>query len=88
VAAGLGVSLVPDSVRHMTVEGAVYRPRAREAAEVELAVARRREDDAPVVGRALEVVRGAPGRSSRTRPATGPDGSAQVHPHTGGRESR
>jgi DNA-binding transcriptional LysR family regulator len=61
VAAGLGVSLVPDSVRHMTVEGAVYRPLAREAAEVELAVAWRRDDDAPVVGRALEVVRRALG---------------------------
>jgi DNA-binding transcriptional LysR family regulator len=63
VAAGLGVSLVPDSVRHMTVEGAVYRPLAREAAEVELAVAWRRGDEAPVLGRALEVVRRALGRS-------------------------
>jgi DNA-binding transcriptional LysR family regulator len=61
VAAGLGVSLVPDSVRHMTVEGAVYRPLAREAAEVELAVAWRRDDDAPVLRRALEVVRAALG---------------------------
>ena len=59
VAAGLGVSLVPDSVRHMTVEGAVYRPLARAAAEVELAVAWRRDDEAPVLERALEVVRGA-----------------------------
>jgi DNA-binding transcriptional LysR family regulator len=64
VAAGLGVSLVPDSVRHMTVEGAVYRPLAREAAEVELAVAWRRDDDAPVVARALEVVRAALGRGA------------------------
>jgi DNA-binding transcriptional LysR family regulator len=63
VAAGLGVSLVPDSVRHMTVEGAVYRPLARAAAEVELAVAWRRDDDAPVVARALEVVRAALGRA-------------------------
>jgi DNA-binding transcriptional LysR family regulator len=28
VAAGLGVSLVPASVRHMTVQGAIYRPLA------------------------------------------------------------
>jgi DNA-binding transcriptional LysR family regulator len=61
VAAGLGVSLVPDSVRHMTVEGAVYRPLAREAAEVELAIAWRRDDDAPVLRRALAVVRGVLG---------------------------
>jgi DNA-binding transcriptional LysR family regulator len=67
VAAGLGVSLVPDSVRHMTVEGAVYRPLAREAAEVELAVAWRRDDDAPVLGRALEVVRSALGGTVEAR---------------------
>jgi DNA-binding transcriptional LysR family regulator len=57
VAAGLGVSLVPASVRHMTVHGAVYRPLAREAATVELAVAWRLQDASPVLERALEVVR-------------------------------
>jgi DNA-binding transcriptional LysR family regulator len=59
VAAGLGVSLVPESVRHMTVHGAVYRPLAQEAAGVELAVAWRRADASPVLERALEVVRRA-----------------------------
>ena len=58
VAAGLGVSLVPESVRHMTVRGAVYRPLAGDAATVELAVAWRRDDDTAVLARALEVVRG------------------------------
>jgi DNA-binding transcriptional LysR family regulator len=57
VAAGLGVSLVPESVRHMTVHGAVYRPLARETAGVELAVAWRRDDTTAVLRRALEVVR-------------------------------
>jgi DNA-binding transcriptional LysR family regulator len=57
VAAGLGVSLVPESVRHMTVHGAVYRPLARDAAAVELALAWRREDATPVLERALEIVR-------------------------------
>jgi DNA-binding transcriptional LysR family regulator len=57
VAAGLGVSLVPESVQHMTVHGAVYRPLAREAAAVELAVAWRRDDSTPVLQRALDVVR-------------------------------
>jgi len=57
VAAGLGVSLVPESVRHMTVHGAVYRPLSREAAAVELALAWRREDASTVLERALEVVR-------------------------------
>ena len=59
VAAGIGVSLVPDSVRHMTVHGAVYRPLGPGAAEVELAVAWRREDRTPVLERALGIVRAA-----------------------------
>ena len=62
VAAGLGVSLVPASVRNMTVEGAVYRPLLDDATRVELAVAWRRDDDRPVLSRALDVIRrGLPG---------------------------
>jgi DNA-binding transcriptional LysR family regulator len=57
VAAGLGVSLVPASVRHMTVHGAVYRPLAQDATRVELAAAWRRDDDRPVLRQALEVIR-------------------------------
>lgn len=57
VAAGLGVSLVPESVRHMTVEGAVYRPLAKAAPAVELAVAWRPDDATPMLARALDVVR-------------------------------
>lgn len=57
VAAGIGVSLVPESVRHMTVKGAIYRPLAREPAAVELALAWRRDDTTPVLERALEIVR-------------------------------
>jgi DNA-binding transcriptional LysR family regulator len=58
VAAGLGVSLVPASVGNMTVRGAIYRPLADDATRVELAVAWRRDDDRPVLARALEVIRG------------------------------
>jgi DNA-binding transcriptional LysR family regulator len=57
VAAGLGVSLVPESTRHMTVDGAVYRPLAGDTTTVELAVAWRRDDVTPVLERALEIVR-------------------------------
>ena len=57
VAAGLGVSLVPASVRNMTVQGAVYRPLAQDATRVELAAAWRRDDDRPVLARALEIIR-------------------------------
>jgi DNA-binding transcriptional LysR family regulator len=57
VAAGLGVSLVPASVRNMTVQGAIYRPLAQDATRVELAAAWRRDDDRPVLARALDVTR-------------------------------
>jgi DNA-binding transcriptional LysR family regulator len=57
VAAGLGVSLVPASVRNMTVQGAVYRTLVRDTTQVELAVAWRRGDDRPVLERALDVIR-------------------------------
>ena len=57
VAAGLGVSLVPASVCNMTVEGAVYRPLAQDATRVELAAAWRRDDERPVLARALDVIR-------------------------------
>ena len=58
VAAGLGVSLVPESVRHMNVDGAVYRPLAGDAAAVELALAWRRDDVTAVLERALAIIRG------------------------------
>jgi DNA-binding transcriptional LysR family regulator len=57
VAAGLGVSLVPASVSTMTVRGAIYRPLADDATRVELAVAWRRDDERPVLARALDVIR-------------------------------
>jgi DNA-binding transcriptional LysR family regulator len=57
VAAGLGVSLVPASVCKMSVEGAVYRPLVHDATRVELAAAWRRDDERPVLVRALDVIR-------------------------------
>lgn len=68
VAAGLGVSLVPASVANMTVEGAVYRPLADDATRVELAAAWRRDDDRPLLARALDVIRRHAG--GRGPPAT------------------
>ena len=57
VAAGIGISLVPESVTRLAVEGAIYRPLADEPVRVELA--HRREDDNPVLVRALAVIRAA-----------------------------
>lgn len=56
VAAGIGVSLVPQTVTRFMVAGAVYRP-LTEPTHVELALAHRTDDDAPVLTRALEIVR-------------------------------
>ena len=57
VAAGIGVSLVPASVSHLSIAGAVYRPLADEHAQVDLAIAWRRDDRSPALRRALGVVR-------------------------------
>jgi DNA-binding transcriptional LysR family regulator len=57
VAAGLGVALVPESVQHLQITGAVYRPISDVRREVALAVARRRGDDTPHLDRVLGVVR-------------------------------
>ncbi len=53
VAAGLGVALVPASVQHLRVTGAVYLPLAGTTEEVELAVVTRAQDESPQVGRVL-----------------------------------
>jgi DNA-binding transcriptional LysR family regulator len=49
VAAGLGVAIVPASVRQLQVTGAVYRPIAGKAPVARLAVAYRRGDTSPIV---------------------------------------
>lgn len=53
VAADLGVALVPASVQHLRITGAVYRPLADAAPMVELAVATRRGDASPAVRRVV-----------------------------------
>jgi DNA-binding transcriptional LysR family regulator len=53
VAAGVGVALVPASVRHLKITGAVYRPLAGDVQEVELAAAKRADDTSPLVARVL-----------------------------------
>jgi DNA-binding transcriptional LysR family regulator len=53
VAAGLGVALVPASVRHLKITGATYRALAGTTMEVALAVARRADDSSPLVARVL-----------------------------------
>ena len=51
VAAGLGVALVPASVQHLRITGATYLPLAGTTREVELALAVRAGETAPLVAR-------------------------------------
>ena len=57
VAAGLGVALVPESVQHLRITGATYRPLTDAAPTVELAVATRRGESSPAVRQVLVVAR-------------------------------
>ncbi len=58
VAAGLGVALVPESVQHLRITGAAYRPLAGSPPAVELAVATRRGETSAAVEQVLVVARG------------------------------
>ncbi|WP_239155446.1 LysR family substrate-binding domain-containing protein [Amycolatopsis sp. FDAARGOS 1241] len=53
VAGGLGVALVPASVRHLKVTGSQFRPLAGTTREVQLAVAVRTGEDSPHVAKVL-----------------------------------
>ena len=58
VAAGLGVAIVPASVRALPLEGVVFRD-LLDAGSVELALAFRTDDDNPVVDAVIEVLEAA-----------------------------
>lgn len=58
VAAGFGVALVPASVQHLQITGAVYRELDLATAGIELAMVTRADDDSPHLARVLDVVRG------------------------------
>jgi DNA-binding transcriptional LysR family regulator len=66
VAAGVGISLVPESVRALQRSGVTYRPFAEDAPTVELAVAWRTGDDSPVLAAFLALTRAmAPAEEER-----------------------
>jgi DNA-binding transcriptional LysR family regulator len=56
VAAGLGVAVVPEPVRSLSVAGATYRPLV-DGGRVELAAATRADDTSPALAQALAVLR-------------------------------
>jgi DNA-binding transcriptional LysR family regulator len=59
VAAGVGISLVPESVHELTRRGVVYRPLDGDAPRVRLAMAWREADSSPVLAAFLETARAA-----------------------------
>jgi len=69
VAAGLGVSLMPASIKNLRRSGVVYRPLVPPAPQVEMAVAYPREAPSPAVATFLHVLReAARGRPRWPRP--------------------
>ena len=68
VAAGVGISLVPESVRALARHGVTYRPLVGDAPAVRLAMAWRAADDSPVLAAFLERARAAaPAEGERGR---------------------
>lgn len=67
VAAGLGVALIPATVRSLRGEDVVYRPLRERLPETGIAVARRSDDSALLEENFLNVVREAAARFSHVR---------------------
>ena len=57
VAADLGVSLVPASMRQVHSEGVVYRAISGDAPRARMSLAHRRDDDSPTVRNLLALIR-------------------------------
>ena len=83
VGAGVGVSLVPRSVRVLHSAGVAYRPLRNGAATVEMAVAWRRDDESALLRQFLGVARMA-GESTSRRPSNEPGSLARGGPQPRG----
>lgn len=73
VSAGMGVALVPQSLRNLRRTGVVYRALADPAPVVETGLVWRTDDVSPVLAGFIDVVRGAARRASPSRPGSAPD---------------
>jgi len=62
VSAGLGVALLPASIRNLRRRGVVYRPLAPPVPEVEMAISYRRDERSAVLAAFLDVLREVVGR--------------------------
>jgi DNA-binding transcriptional LysR family regulator len=77
VAAGLGIAIVPASLRRMQMDGVVYRRLSGTQPRAPLLLATRRGDTSAVVRRFLDLVK----RTARTFPRTKPEATI-LPPHT------
>jgi DNA-binding transcriptional LysR family regulator len=78
VAAGLGVALVPASLRHLKIDGATYRPLRSPQQSVALAIAYRADETNPLVRRFVETARAVIGSREHATvpPRLAPEGDS------------
>jgi DNA-binding transcriptional LysR family regulator len=67
VSAGLGVALIPESMRNLARAGVVYRRLRERSPQTEILVAWRKSDSAPALARFLEYVERVVARAGRPR---------------------
>lgn len=87
VSAGMGVALVPQSLRNLRRTGVVYRALADPAPVVETGLVWRTDDVSPVLAGFIDVVRGAARRASPSRPGSTPDAAGEAGAAGAGRRA-
>lgn len=87
VSAGMGVALVPQSLRNLRRTGVVYRALADPAPVVETGLVWRTDDVSPVLAGFIDVVRGAARRASPSRPGSTPDAAGAAGAAGAGRRA-
>ncbi|KGV60904.1 LysR family transcriptional regulator [Burkholderia pseudomallei] len=87
VSAGMGVALVPQSLRNLRRTGVVYRALADPAPVVETGLVWRTDDVSPVLAGFIDVVRGAARRASPSRPGSTPDAAGEAGEAGAGRRA-
>jgi DNA-binding transcriptional LysR family regulator len=86
VAAGLGVTLMPASIRNLRRAGVVYRPLAFPVPHVEMAVAHRADEPSPILPAFLRIVHELVGHDRKPREADSepsPTGGLGIGLHEG-----
>ena len=66
VMAGVGIAVVPESCSCIQIPGVVYKPLSRQTKPVELAVAFRRDEQAPAVKAFIQQIRNGSAKPTRS----------------------